>query len=101
MLLFTKVLVCLVEIYRPYGRNGKDGASIVGWQGSWDDGTSLGHQHWTFEPQSLRGNEVHTTLLANPYLRQDFKSYVADGMWVPLSSSENPMTDLAILGTSS
>ncbi|KAH9903466.1 ricin B-related lectin [Cubamyces lactineus] len=62
-----------------------DGTKIVGWQGSWNDGTSLGHQHWTFNPQSLLGHEVHTILRANPYLRQDFKSYKADGMYLILS----------------
>ncbi|KAI0324626.1 Moa, A lectin from the mushroom marasmius Oreades in complex with the trisaccharide Galgalglcnac [Cubamyces sp. BRFM 1775] len=62
-----------------------DGTKIVGWQGSWNDGTSLGHQHWTFSPQSLLGHEVHTILRANPYLRQDFKSYKADGMYLILS----------------
>ena len=58
----------------------KDGTKIVGWQGDWEDGTSFGHQHWSFSPQSLRGHEVHTTLLNNPHLRQDFKSYISDGM---------------------
>ena len=59
-----------------------NGTKIVGWNGSWNDSTSLGHQHWTFSPQSLLGHEVHTILKANPYLRQDFKSYLADGMYV-------------------
>ncbi|KAI0664074.1 Moa, A lectin from the mushroom marasmius Oreades in complex with the trisaccharide Galgalglcnac [Cubamyces menziesii] len=62
-----------------------DGTKIVGWQGSWEDGPPPGHQHWTFSPQSLLGHEVHTILKANPYLRQDFKSYLADGMYLILS----------------
>ncbi|KAI0664078.1 Moa, A lectin from the mushroom marasmius Oreades in complex with the trisaccharide Galgalglcnac [Cubamyces menziesii] len=62
-----------------------NGTKIVGWEGSWDDSTSLGHQHWTFSPQSLPGHEIHTILKANTYLRQDFKSYETDGMYLILS----------------
>ncbi|KAJ8475439.1 hypothetical protein ONZ51_g6541 [Trametes cubensis] len=64
-----------------------NGTKIVGWEGSWDDSTSLGHQHWTFSPQSLPGHEIHTILKANTYLRQDFKSYETDGMRVGLPVS--------------
>ena len=56
-----------------------NGTDIVGWKGGWSDGTSEGHQHWTFNPQSLLGSEIHTILKNNPYLRQDFKSYISDG----------------------
>ncbi|KAH9903479.1 hypothetical protein C8Q73DRAFT_786056 [Cubamyces lactineus] len=62
-----------------------NGTKIVTWSGSWSDGTSKGHQHWIFSPQSLRGSEIHTLLLRNPWLRQDFKSYQADGMYLILS----------------
>ncbi|KAI9062306.1 carbohydrate-binding module family 13 protein [Trametes sanguinea] len=62
-----------------------NGTKLVGWQGGWNDGTSLGHQHWTFSPQSLLGHEIHTVLKANPYLRRDFESYQADGMYLILS----------------
>ncbi|KAH9903478.1 hypothetical protein C8Q73DRAFT_54592 [Cubamyces lactineus] len=62
-----------------------NGTKIVGWNGSWNDSTSLGHQHWTFSPQSLRGSEIHTILKNSPHLRQDFKSYQADGTYLILS----------------
>ncbi|KAJ8475454.1 hypothetical protein ONZ51_g6552 [Trametes cubensis] len=65
--------------------DGVNGTKIVGWKGSWSDGTSVGHQHWTFSPQSLLGSEVHTVLKNNPYLRQDFRSYISDGMYLILS----------------
>ncbi|KAI9062309.1 carbohydrate-binding module family 13 protein [Trametes sanguinea] len=64
---------------------GGNGNQIVGWQGSWHDATSLGHQHWTFQPRSLPGNEIHATLRANHHLRQDFKSYKTDCLYLVLS----------------
>ncbi|KAJ8469474.1 hypothetical protein ONZ51_g8969 [Trametes cubensis] len=74
-----------------YDGESADGSKIVGWQSSWNDGPpgkSLGHQLWTFSPQSLFGHEIHTILKTNPYLRQDFKSYISDGMYLILSRTQ-------------
>lgn len=41
-----------------------------------------GHQLWTFEPLSLKGQEVHDTLVASAALSQDFKNYLPGGLFV-------------------
>ncbi|KAH9903481.1 Moa, A lectin from the mushroom marasmius Oreades in complex with the trisaccharide Galgalglcnac [Cubamyces lactineus] len=62
-----------------------NGTNIVGWKGGWSDGSPEGHQLWTFNSQSLLGSEIHTLLQNNPYIRQDFKSYISDGRYLILS----------------
>lgn len=58
-----------------------NGTQIVGWQGKWND-TSAEHQHWNFNCQSITGGQVHEVLKHNPYLEQDFRSYLSDGLCV-------------------
>ncbi|KZV73639.1 carbohydrate-binding module family 13 protein [Peniophora sp. CONT] len=68
---------------------GGNGTKITGCKGSWavDNTTSLGHQHWTFRPQSLRGDEVHRILRDSPHLRQGSQSYRSDGKYLILSEA--------------
>ncbi|KAI0787762.1 hypothetical protein C8Q74DRAFT_1366583 [Fomes fomentarius] len=51
-----------------------DGTAIEAFNGSWTDGN--GHQLWTFEPLSLKGQD---TLVASAALSQDFKNYLPGG----------------------
>ncbi|KAL7282828.1 hypothetical protein ACG7TL_002241 [Trametes sanguinea] len=83
---FWKIMNKATQNFADLLDGGKDnGTPIVGWKGDWTDNTYEEHQLWKFSVQSLLVNEVHATLEANPYLRQDFKSYISDGIYLILS----------------
>nr|3PHZ_A Chain A, Ricin B-related lectin [Cerioporus squamosus]3PHZ_B Chain B, Ricin B-related lectin [Cerioporus squamosus]5MUA_A Chain A, Ricin B-related lectin [Cerioporus squamosus]5MUA_B Chain B, Ricin B-related lectin [Cerioporus squamosus]BAC87875.1 Ricin B-related lectin [Cerioporus squamosus] len=66
--------------------NGDGGGTgtVVGWQNI----TNNTSQNWTFQKLSQTGANVHATLLACPALRQDFKSYLSDGLYLVLTRDQ-------------
>ncbi|KAI0721689.1 ricin B-related lectin [Cerioporus squamosus] len=63
---------------------GGNGTHVVGWTGSWQD-TGASHQYWRFEKLSQTSDDIHLALSKAPSLRQDFQSYLEDGLYLILS----------------
>ncbi|KAK7691007.1 hypothetical protein QCA50_006110 [Cerrena zonata] len=62
-----------------YGGGGS-GTNIVGWEGSWTNGN--GNQQWLFERLSVTASNVNDSLKISHVIRQDFKSYLEDGLYL-------------------
>lgn len=76
----NKAAKTFVDLYN----GGGSGTPTKGWEGSWNDTSSQGHQHWLFERISQNSSEVHAALQNSPYINQDFKSYPADTVYLLL-----------------
>ncbi|RDX56867.1 ricin B-related lectin [Lentinus brumalis] len=66
-------------------QGGGNGTHIVGWTGETGQDSGASHQHWLFEKLSQTSDDVHAALSKSPSLRQDFQSYLEDGLYLVLS----------------
>ncbi len=68
-------------------RSGGNGTHIVGWTGETGQDSAASHQQWLFEKLSQTSDDVHAALSKSPSLRQDFQSYLEDGLCVEAVAS--------------
>jgi len=71
------------------GDMGREKRNIVGWHGSWNDSTSLGHQNWHFERVSMTGSQLVNLTRNDSFVDKiRLNSYDVDELYLLLPRSK-------------